>query len=179
MRKASAATFVTILAISLYFTCVWGFDGLQALTSPNYGLDEVWRSQTVFGIGSLVGLGPLGLIKLAAFLGAVKLLAAVFCGLHILKRLRVLAGGEPDTEILEGALILVVAVSIVSAIPATWSYNAELVGEQAINLVLAAIATALCIAERRRAHAAETDEIAVAAADAALPRGVTWFSPWR
>ena len=108
MRTSPAASTITILAISLYFAAAWGFDGLQALTSPNFGLDQVWRSQSVFGIGSLIGLGPLGLIKLAAFLAAVKLLAAVFCALHILKRLRVIAGGTPDSEILEGALIVVV-----------------------------------------------------------------------
>lgn len=149
MRTSPAASVVTILAISLYFTLVWGFDGLLALSSPNYGLDDVWRSQIVFGIGSLGGLGPLGLIKLAAFLGAVKLLVAVFCALHLLKRLHVLAGGEPDSEVLEGALILVLAVGAVSAVAATLSSNAELVGEQAINLVLAAIAIALCMSERR------------------------------
>ena len=178
MRTSPAASTITILAISLYFTAAWGFDGLQALTSPNYGLDQVWRAQSVFSIGSLIGLGPLGLIKLAAFLGAVKLLAAVFCGLHILKRLRVIAGGTPDSEILEGALILVFALSVASATAATLSYNAELVGEQAVNLVLAAIAIALCMGERRRVEASEASELAVAAGDA-LPSRATWFSPWR
>ncbi len=178
MRTNPAASTITILAISLYFAAAWGFDGLLTLTSANYGLDEVWRSQTVFGIGSLIGLGPLGLIKLAAFLGAVKLLAAVFCALHVLKRLRVIAGGSPDSEILEGALILVFAVSLASAMAASLSYNAELVGEQAINLVLAAIAIALGMAERRRVAASEAAELAVAAGDTLPSRG-TWFTPWR
>jgi hypothetical protein len=158
MRKASAAAVVTILAISLYFTVMWGAEGVQVLTSPNYGLDDVWRSQTVFALGSLVGLAPLGLIKLSAFLGGVKLLAAAFCGLHVLKRLRVFASGGPDVEILEGALILVFAVSVVSAAAATWSYDPEMVGAQIINIVLVAIATALCAAERARSHAEQAVE---------------------
>ncbi len=178
MRKASAAAVVTILAISFYFTSVWGFEGVQVLTSPNYGLDDVWRSQTVFALGSFVGLAPLGLVKLSAFLGGVKLMAAAFCGLHILKRLRVLAAGEPDSEILEGALILVVAVSILSAAAATWSYNPEMVGEQVINLVLAAVAAGLCVAERSHARASETAEAVLATGDAMPPRA-TWFTPWR
>jgi len=178
MPKTSVAAVATILAISLYFTLVWGFEGAQVLTSPHYGLDDVWRSQIVFALGSLVGLAPLGLVKLSAFLGGVKLMAAAFCGLHILKRLRVLAGGEPDAEILEGALMLVLAVSVVSAAVATWSYNAALVGEQAINLVLAAVGTALCIAERRGRRVAETGEVAFATAEGG-PHGATWFAPWR
>lgn len=178
MRKASAAAVVTILAISLYFTLIWGFEGVHVLTSPNYGLDDVWRSQTVFALGSFVGLAPLGLVKLSAFLGGVKLMAATFCGLHILKRLRALAAGEPDSEILEGALILVVAVSVLSAVAATRSYNPEMVGEQVVNLVLAAIAAGLCIAERNHGCTSEAAEAALATGDAFSSRA-TWFTPWR
>lgn len=148
MRKASTATVVTIMAIALYFTLAWGFEGLGALTSPAYGLDDVWRSQMIFSVGRIFGLDPVGLIKLAAFVGAVKLVGAVVCGLHILDRLRSLVGGPADSEVLEGALILVVVLSIVSAGPAVWSNNADLMREQVIHLVLAAIATALCIVER-------------------------------
>ena len=148
MRKVSGATVAMILGVALYFTLSWGYEGLRMLTAPNYGLEEVWRSQYVFAVGRMIGLGPVGLIKLAAFFGAVKLSVAGVCGLHILDRLRCLAGGKPDTEILEGAFIAVVAISIVSAGPAVWSDNAELVREQAIQLALAGIATALCIVER-------------------------------
>ena len=96
------------------------------------------------------GLGPIGLIKLAAFFGALKLAVAGFCAVHLLDRLRVLIGGKADNEILEGGLILVVLISILSVGPAIWSQNAELVREQAIQLMLAAIATALCLLERNR-----------------------------
>ena len=48
MRKVSGATVATILAIALYFTLFWGFDALRMLTSPTYGLEEVWRSQYRF-----------------------------------------------------------------------------------------------------------------------------------
>lgn len=149
MRKASVATVTMILGITLYFTLSWGLDALRTLTAPNYGLEDVWRSQYIFAIGRIVGLGPIGLIKLAAFFGAMKLAVAGVCALHILDRLRCLAGGQANSEVLEGALILVVAVSIVSAGPAAWSHNAELLREQTVQLILAAVATALCIVERR------------------------------
>ena len=82
------------------------------LTSPTYGLEDVWRSQFVFAIGSLFGLSPIGLIKLAAFFGTLKLAVAGICAVHILDRLRALVGGKADSEILEGGLILVVLISI-------------------------------------------------------------------
>ncbi len=99
------------------------------LTSPTYGLDDVWRSQFIFAIGRLFGLGPIGLIKLAAFFGALKLAVAGICAVHILDRLRALLGGKADSEVLEGGLILVVLISIASVGPAVWSQNAELVRE--------------------------------------------------
>jgi len=148
MRKLSSATVVIIVGVALYFTLAWGNDGLRMLTSPSYGLDDVWRSQFVFAIGSVFGLGPIGLIKLAAFFGAVKLAVAGICAVHILDRLRALMGGTANSEILEGGLILVVAISIVSVGPAVWSQNAGLVRETTIQLILAAVATALCLVER-------------------------------
>ena len=56
-----------IVAIALYFALAWGYDGLRILPSPSYGLEDVWRSQFGFAIGRLFNLGPIGLIKLAAF----------------------------------------------------------------------------------------------------------------
>ena len=67
MRKASGATVAMIMGIALYFTLFWGFDALRVLTSPTYGLEDVWRSQFVFGVGSYFKLAPIGLLQLAAF----------------------------------------------------------------------------------------------------------------
>src|SRR5665213_1235841 len=66
MRKLSAVAVAMILAIALYFTLFWGLDALRILTSPTYGLDDVWHAQFIFVIGSMLGLGPTGLLKLAA-----------------------------------------------------------------------------------------------------------------
>ena len=159
MRKLSSASVAMILAISLYFTLFWGFEALRMLTSPAYGLDDVWRSQYVFAIGSYFHLTPVGLIKLAAFFATLKLAVAAICAVHIADRFRSLARGKADNEILEAGLILVVAISIVSVGPAVWSQNAELVRESAVQLTLAALAAALCILERtyaRKEDGAET-----------------------
>lgn len=154
MRKLSSASFAMILAISVYFMLFWGFEALRMLTSPTYGLDEVWRSQFVFAIGSYFHLTPVGLIKLAAFFATLKLAVAGICGVHIIDRFRSLISGTADSEILEAGLILVVAISILSVGPAVWSQNAELVREGAIQLALAALAAALCMLERNYARKA-------------------------
>jgi hypothetical protein len=174
MRKVSSATVAMILAIALYFTLFWGFDALRMLTSPTFGLEDVWRSQFIFGIGRLFGLGPIGLIQLAAFFGILKLAVAGICAVHIVDRFRCLAGGQPASEVLEGGLLLVVLISIVSAGPAVWSHNADLVREQVIQLALAGLATALCMVERSYARSAPAAKAVVA-----TPNGATWFSPWR
>jgi len=179
MRKLSGAAVAVIMGVALYFTLVWGYDGLRMLTSPSYGLDDVWRSQFVFGIGSLFGLGPIGLIKLAAFFGAVKLAVACICAVHVLDRLRVFAAGKADSEILEGGLILIVVISIVSVGPAVWSQNADLVRESTIQLMLAAVATALCLVERSYGHSAEEAKPDLNVELAATPRGAPWYSPFR
>jgi hypothetical protein len=178
MRKVSRATVAMILAIALYFAIALGFDGLRSLTSPSYGLDEVWRSQFIYVLGGFFGLGPVGLIKLAAFFAAVKFTAAMACGLYVADRFRSLAGGKANSEILEGGLILIVVISILSAGPAVWTNNGAEVRDQVIQLVLAALAFALSLVERSYqapTEAAEADE----GAEVALPKGASWFAPWR
>jgi hypothetical protein len=102
----------------------------------------------------MVDAGPVGLMKLAAFFGAMKLVIALVCAWHIVDRFRCMISGKANAELLEGALILVVAVSIVTAGLAARSGNGEIVREYTIQLVLACLATALCIAERSAAFAA-------------------------
>ena len=132
MRKLSAAAVAMILAIAFYFTLFWGFDALRMLTSPTYGLEDVWRSQFVFEVGRVVGLAPLGLIKLAAFFATLKLAVAAICAVHIADRFRALAGGKANSEILDAGLVLVMLITMASIGPAIWTHNAELVREQAI-----------------------------------------------
>jgi hypothetical protein len=182
MRKLSVVAVAMILAITLYFTLAWGADALRVLTSPTYGLDDVWNSQFIFAIGNLLGLSPIGLIKLAAFFGALKLAVAGFFAVHIIDRCRAFAGGKANSDVLEGGMILIVMLSIITVGPAVLSRNAELVRSETIQLLLAAVATALCLVERKYARPAEEameTEPEVVTELAAAPRGARWFSPLR
>ncbi len=148
MRVASAAVVTVISAIALFFTYSWGADALHTLTSPSYGLEDVWRSQFVFGIGRLFDASPDMLLRIAAVFGAIKLIVASLFGLHVLDRLRSLFRGNADLEILETALTLLVIASLAAAAPALWTHNGDIARDQTIPLLLAALAAALCIVER-------------------------------
>jgi hypothetical protein len=174
VRNISTATVAIILAIALYFTLFWGYDGFRVLTSPSYGLEDVWRSQFIFRIGSLFGLGPIGLIKLAAFFGTLKLAVACICAIHIADRIRCMSKGQANSEILEAGLILVVVISIASVGPAAWSQSTDLMREHTFQLLFAGLAAALCIVERSYIRTNEP-----ANAVAVTPKSATWFSNWR
>jgi hypothetical protein len=173
VRKLSTATVAIIIAISLYFTLFWGYDAFRVLSSPSYGLDDAWRSQFIFGIGRFFSLGPIGLIKLAAFFATLKLAVACICAYHIVDRFRHMARGQADSGILEAGLILVVLISIASVGPAAWSQSTDLMREHAMQLVLAGLAAALCIYERTFSRKDEPAAVPAAADNA------RWFSIWR
>lgn len=173
MQKLSAAAIAVIMAIAVYFALFWGIEALRTLTSPTYGLEDVWRSQFIFEIGRLFALSPLGLIKLAAFFGTLKFAVAAICAVHVIDRLRSLAGGRASPEILEAGLMLVVAISIGSVGPAIWVHNADVVREQVIQLLLAAVAAGLCLLERNYESADQADAITAAAIDPAAAARAT------
>lgn len=173
VQKISTATASIIVLIALYFTLSWGYEALRVLTSPSYGFEDVWRSQFLFGIGRLFDLGPVGLVKLAAFFATLKLAVACICALHIADRARTFMRGQPNSEILEAGLILVVLISIVSVGPASWAQSIDLMREHTYQLLFAALAVGLCIFERtQRTKMSKTEpQPAVdAAATQAAPR---------
>ena len=118
----------------------------------------MWRSQYLFGIGRVFDLGPIGLVKLAAFFATLKLAVACICALHIADRVRCFMRGQPNSDILEAGLILVVLISIVSVGPASWVHSPDLMREHIAQLLFAAVATGLCIFERVYAHRIEASE---------------------
>jgi hypothetical protein len=67
---------------------------------------------------------------------------------HIIDRFRSFAGGQAEPQLLEGALAIVVGFDFLSVAPAVLAANAEIVREYAIQILLACLALALCLAER-------------------------------
>ena len=178
MQRVSGVVSALILAIAIYFALFWGYDALRILTSPAYGLEDVWRSQVVFGLGRYADFGPEALIRLAAVLGALKLVVAGVCAVHVFDRMRRLfAKAKPANEILETALIIAVAISIASLVPAILSSNADLAREQMIQLFLAGSTAVFCMLERGKTKAEPAVETDIAGLSPAAA-GES-FAPWR
>jgi hypothetical protein len=176
MRLMSSAVGAAVVAIAVYFAVFWGADAVRTLTSPTFGLDDIWRSQVTFGIARYAGIGPEGYLTLSAVIGALKLTVAAVCIFYIAVRARAFfRGGEAGSEALETGLLLAAAVSIVSLIPAAWSHNGALARELTLQLLLALIGAAACIVQRRSANGAGKSDESPAAP--AVPQH--WFVPWR
>ncbi len=177
MRWLNAAAVAMITGLAFYFTLFWGSEALRMMTSPTWGLDDTWRSEFMFVIGALLGLAPVGMIKLAAFFAVLKLAVAVICAVHILERVRSLVTGTAEVDVLEAGLVLIVAISILAVGPAVWSQNVELARDYTLQLVLAGLVAALCLLERRTGRAKTAVKTAVKAV--AYPPDAHWFTPWR
>ena len=99
--------------------------------------------------------------------------------MHILARLRFLAAGKVDSDVLEDALVLVVLISIVSVGTAVLSQSVELARKYTIQLVFAAVAIALCLVERGYGSSTENANPAVVTELTATPRGAPSYTPFR
>jgi hypothetical protein len=147
-RFVPSAVQAAIVAIAVYLALLWGLEALYVLTSPIYGLGDYGRSQIVFGYGRLFGLSADGLFRLAAFFAASKLAAAIALTLHLVERVRALAGERFDHEMLEAALLIVVFLTVAMAVPAIIENNGNLIQLHAIYLLLAGIVALLSAIER-------------------------------
>lgn len=116
-------------------------------------------ARNLFCNGRLFNLGPIRLIKLAAFFGALKLAVACICDVHIVDRFRCMMRGQPNSKILEAGLILVVAISVAAVGPAFSTHTSALMREHTMQLLIAAFAIGLCMFERARMIGEQKTEI--------------------
>jgi len=138
-----AAVAASILSVACYFALFWGFDALRILTSPIFGLDDAWRSDAIYRIARWGGIDGQGLHDLAAFAGMIKLAVAGLCGAYLVDCIRSGGHARANPAILELALVLVIAASFVTVIPAVAQHDAVLIRTCVVNLVLASLAAAL------------------------------------
>jgi hypothetical protein len=163
VRAIPRAGTAAIIAIACYFTLLWGLQGARILTSPIYGLDDFSRTQVVYSIGRFFALSPDGLVRVAAFMGAFQLAVAGVFALHILDRLRSLAGPPVEHGILEAALLLVIAVTLGSAVPALIEGDSSLLRLNTLHMLLASAAALLHELEQRGAPATAAEATPAAA----------------
>jgi len=124
-----------VVSISLYFTLSFSIEAMRILASPVHGLDLPGFAHVVHGIGRRFGMEAAGLIRLAAFLGAVKLLVAALFAVYLVSRIKSLMGHEAEHE-------------VVAAMPALIDGEATLLAEHRLPLWLGGLAVMLSMIER-------------------------------
>jgi hypothetical protein len=170
-----------VIIIALYFAVLWGSEAVRVFASSAYGLDEYGRGREVFSIGGALGLHGYGLFRVAAFLGAFKLVGAIAFALHLADRARAFMDKRaPEHEMLEAAVLLVVLSALLASLPAVIQNDAALLRGYGLDLLLAGAAAMLNLHERRALATAAARPAAAAAlarameeARAAMPQHVT------
>lgn len=175
MRAVPYATSTAMVVISLYLVVTWGYEGVWTLHAPLYGLGDFLASQTVYSFGRVFELSPLALMRLAAFLAAVKLVAVGALIWHFVAWLRDWRAGLPRSEgVLEGALLVAALLIAGEAVAPLAERNQSLMQHLAGQFLLVALIAAALIVERFKARQQ----------DAGTPDGATLSSfggglfPW-
>jgi hypothetical protein len=146
-----------VVSIALYLVCHFGIESFRILTSPVYGLDHPGLSNVVHGIGGRLALDGDGLIRLGAFFGAVKLAIAVLFAVYLYGRISSLFGHEADHEFVDAAVILIVTVTVVAAIPAVLDGAVDVLAQHRLPLWLAGLIATLSMIERVMADEKESE----------------------
>jgi hypothetical protein len=170
MRRFSATIPFLVTGVCLYFVVVFGRDAIAIFSSPIWGLENSDFARAVYDIGRLFDFGPAGLVKLAAFLGALKLTVAAVFALHLADRFRPNRAGDINHELLDAGALLAVGTTFVLAMPALLEATPQFLAPHRPALWLAGLAATLSMIERV-AEAGDLKPVAIAVpADAMPPR---------
>jgi hypothetical protein len=151
-----------VVSIALYFTIHFGIEAVRILASPVHGLDLPGFAHVVHGIGRRFGLEATGLIRTAAFLGALKLSVATLFAVYLVSRTKSLLGHETDHEVVDAAVLLVASVTIIAATPALFDGEMDLLGQYRLPLWLGGLAVTLSMIERVIADEKALERVAAA-----------------
>ena len=148
MRRFSVAIPVLITGVCLYFVFVFGREAAAIFSSPIWGMENQAFARAVYDIGQVAGLGPDGLVRLAAFLGALKLAVAVVFALYLANRFNPYRRSELDHDLLDAAALLAVCATAIAALPALLEATPQLLAPHRPALWLAGLAATLSMIER-------------------------------
>jgi hypothetical protein len=148
MRRVTVAIPLLIVGVCLYFIAVFAKEGLSVFLSPIWGLDNESFSRTVYDIGRLFGLRSTGLVMLAAFLGALKLVTAIVFAIYLLGRFARPFGQEIEHELLDAAVVLALVSTFIAAAPALLEATPQFLAQHRPVLWLCGLAATLSMIER-------------------------------
>jgi hypothetical protein len=148
MQRLSNSISIIICGIAAYFALHWGTDALMILASPLHGMDNAAFTHIVNGFGRLFNLNQDGIVVCAAAFGAAKLGVASIFTLYLVRRLTGIAGEEPDHDLLEAGLVLVVVTIAALAAPLVFDEAASVLNQFRVPLWLVGLAATLSMVER-------------------------------
>src|SRR5204863_7753167 len=118
------------------------------VTWPIGGHDIVACARAIYDVGRLAALGPDGFLRLAAFLGALKLAVAVVFALHLADRFQPFRRSAITHELLDAGALLAVCVTFIAAMPALLESTPQFLAPHRPALWLAGLAATLSTIER-------------------------------
>jgi hypothetical protein len=169
MRRFSASIPVLVTGVCLYFVFAFGRDALAVFASPIWGFENSDFARALHGIGRWFDLAPAGLVRLAAFIGALKLAVATAFALHLIDRFHPHRVAGINHELLDAAAFLAVFTAFVLAMPALLENAPHLLAPHRPALWLAGLAATLSMIERV-AENYDFEPVAKAAPAVSMPR---------
>lgn len=148
MRRLSYSIPLLVVGICLYFVYVFTRDAFLIFSSGIHGLDNLAFARAVYDLGRLADLGPDGIARLSAFLGAIKGAVAIVFALHIADRVRGTFGCKVNHELFDAGVMLAVISTFLSAAPALLEASPQFLNEHRPALWLAGLAATLSMIER-------------------------------
>lgn len=148
MRRLSYSIPLLVVGVCLYFVYVFARDAFLIFLSGINGLGNLAFARAVYDLGRLVDLGPDGIARLSAFLGAIKGAVAIVFALHIADRVRGTFGYKVNHELLDAGVMLAVISTFLSAAPALLEASPQFLNEHRPALWLAGLAATLSMIER-------------------------------
>lgn len=149
MRLFPKVLHIVAGVIALYFALSFGADAMRILASPVSGFENAVFARAVYGLGHLLGLGPVGFANVAAFFAALKLAVAGVFLLMVFERARCLYGFVPDHETLRTALLFLLFSAELIAVSAVLGGATRIASLTSLQFFLAGTVAALGLYERR------------------------------
>jgi hypothetical protein len=169
MQRLSNSISIIVCGIAAYFALHWGSEALAIIASPLHGMDKPSFAHVVQHFARMLGLTQAGVIICAVTFGAAKLGVAILFALYLIRRATRMGDAASDHDLLEFALILVVATIAAMALPFVLTEGASDLNQFRVPLWLVGLAATFTMIERAVASEVQSRSLTWAREAQAIP----------
>ena len=148
MQSLSNSVSIIVCGVAAYFALHWGSEALAIFASPLHGMDKPHFANVVQHFARMLELTQAGAITCAVTFGAAKLGVAILFTLYLVRRVTGMGDPAADHDLLEAALILVVATIAAMALPFVLDEGASDLNQFRVPLWLVGLAATFTMIER-------------------------------